>query len=181
MKRHTLKKIVSLACASSIILCSCSTISTPGDESGVSVKLGPNLALNKSFESTDNNAVWPGLTDGSWAETQQTCFATYKSAAFPKFVTVDLGTVFNLTHVNMGVPAFGSTKTVEVAVSEDGRIFSSVGRHEFAQGATQRHLFIFQAAPARYVRIAYIDNFKTKMKYDITYMFTTELEAYAAK
>jgi len=142
---------------------------------------GPNLALGKSYESSDTNTSnWGegGLTDGSWAADAQDCFATGSAARFPKHVTVDLGKTKKIGVVRLGVPEFGATKTVRVAVSRTGKTFSDVGTRTFAQKRAERVTLRFDPIPARYVRLIYEDHHAARVGFPPTFAFTTELEVY---
>lgn len=144
-------------------------------------KLGSNVAFGKPFTSSHpNSAGWLGLTDGSWAEDSTHTYATSTARRGGKFVTIDLEKTHAVTHVRMGVPAFGSTKLVVLSLGEDGSKFTPVDEYEFAQGRTQEHTFVFPSRPARYVRITYIDAYEKKIRYNIWCGFTTEVEVYAA-
>jgi lysophospholipase L1-like esterase len=80
---------------------------------------GSNLALNKKHDSSaPNTGGWDlGLVDGSWVANSAHTYATDNTANFPKTVTIDLETPANINLVFLGVPAYGSTKTIAVSVS----------------------------------------------------------------
>lgn len=142
---------------------------------------GPNLALGK-FYSCDaaNPSFWnTGLTDGLWAMRRGATFGTNNSKNFPKNVTIDLNLSAKLTHVRVGVPNFGSTKTIAVSVSYDGKRYTEVGRHDFPLGKAEVHLFKFAPTLARHIRLSYLGNHAGKSNYDPAYCFTVEVEAYA--
>ncbi|RYG71699.1 hypothetical protein EON80_04915, partial [bacterium] len=141
----------------------------------------PNLAGGKKYVSSDPNlSNWDrGLTDGSWVPGKGTTFATGSIDTFPKTVTVDLEKAQKLGYVAVGVPAFGSTKTVSVSLSTDDIAFKEVGRNVFTQGEEQKHIFQFPEAEARYVRLTYLDHYPEKKDYPVNHAFTTELAAYA--
>ncbi|OAM88036.1 discoidin domain-containing protein [Termitidicoccus mucosus] len=147
----------------------------------IPANLGSNLALAKSYECDDKNpSSWdPGLTDGLWAMRRGSTFATNRTNKFPKNVTIDLRTSARLTHVHVGVPNFGSTKTIAVSVSYDGKNFTEVGRHDFSYGKAEAHLFEFAPVLARQVRLTYLGNHAGKNRFDPAYCFTTEVEVYA--
>ncbi|MDR0903001.1 MAG: SGNH/GDSL hydrolase family protein, partial [Opitutaceae bacterium] len=90
----------------------------------------PNLALNKKWKSSaPNTQGWDkGLTDGVWVGRQPNVYGTDNKDPFPKTVTVDLETAATLGHIAIGVPDYGSTRTVAVSISKDGENFSEVGR-----------------------------------------------------
>ncbi|RYX85942.1 hypothetical protein EON83_04080 [bacterium] len=140
-----------------------------------------NLARNKTFVSSDpNKSGWDkNLTDGSWRPEKATTYASGNSETFPKNVTIDLTDPVAVGYVVVGVPGFGSTKTVAVSVSEDGTTYKEVGRYVFSVKKEEKHLFSFPEATARYVRLNYIDHYDEKVEYPITHAFTTEVEVYA--
>lgn len=145
---------------------------------------GENLALKKKYETSDPNTHnWGigGLTDGSWEAGSRTCFATNESPTFPKTATIDLEQPAPVSTVVLGVPPFGSTKTIEVSLSADGTSFTRVGRHEFPQRKEARHTFSFAPQTARYVRLTYPDNHREQVDYDPRFAFTTEVEVYARR
>ncbi len=141
-----------------------------------------NLALNKKYESSDPNKYsWGigGLTDGSWEASNKHCFASGDAAEFPKSATVDLEAATQVASVVLGVPAFGSTKTIEVSVSADGKEFKLVGTHVFLQSAADKFTYSFPAVSARFIRIGYPDHYAEKVAYPQNFVFTTEAEVYA--
>ena len=142
---------------------------------------GPNLALGKTYVASDPNVYNYGigaLTDGSWAADGHT-FATGDNAAFPKTVTIDLGSVQQIGTVIMGVPPFGSTKTVRVSISADGQRFTGVGKTTFQLRQEEKHRFSFPGTSARYVRLTYVDHYPDTVGYSPTFAFTEEVEVYA--
>ncbi|MDF9832016.1 hypothetical protein M2103_000220 [Ereboglobus sp. PH5-5] len=141
-----------------------------------------NLALGKPYTcDAPNPSNWEtGLNDGLWAMRRGATFATDRAKKFPKNVTIDLNTSAKLTHVRVGVPNFGSTKTIAVSVSYDGVNYTEVGRHDFPLGKAEAHLFEFAPTLARHVRLSYLGNHSEKVgNYDPAFCFTTEVEAYA--
>lgn len=140
-----------------------------------------NLALNKKYVSSDPNAGnWgEGLTDGSWDTQRTKTFATGNTSTFPKTVTVDLETPLSIGYIGIGVPPFGSTKTVAVEVSADNAAFTELGRYVFSQKKEEKHLFTFDAVTARYVRLKYLDTYPEQVNFQPTYVFTTEVVVYA--
>lgn len=143
---------------------------------------GPNLALHKTYSSTDPNVYnygTGGLTDGSWSGEQPHTFASGEINAFPKATTIDLGAATPVSHVRIGVPAFGSTKTIKVSLSADGVKFTDVGSHVFALAVERKHLFTFAPLNARYVRLTYPDHYEENAGYAPNFVFTTEVEVYA--
>ena len=144
--------------------------------------IGPNLALKKSYVTSDSNLYsygTGGLTDGSFSGEQPHTFATGEIDAFPKTATVDLGAIQTLALVRLGVPNFGSTKNVQLSLSEDGQKFTTVGDYQFTLRRAEKHLFHFAAMPARYVRVTYLDHYPDFNGYNANFAFSTELEAYA--
>ncbi len=146
--------------------------------------LGDNLARGCTWESSDKNTYgWDtGLTDGSLLEFPPNCYATSNTEAFPKHVTIDLKQAKTLNLVRVSVPNVGSTKTVAVSISTDGKTFREVGKHVFSLAKTETAGVTFPDAEARYVRITYLDHHdKLSGEYPNTFAFTTEVEAYRMK
>ncbi len=143
---------------------------------------GRNLALNKKYvcSAPNTHPGWAGgLVDGDWREVTGHTFATDGSPNFPKTVTIDLETPADIGLVLVGVPAFGSTKTIAVSLSTDGTNFTEVGSYVFSQKKSEKHLYSFPAASARYVRLTYLDHYDSQVGYAATFAFTTEVEVYA--
>ncbi len=143
---------------------------------------GPNLALRKPYVVSDPNVYGygtGGLTDGSWSGEQPHTFATGEINLFPKTATIDLGEVARISQINVGVPPFGSTKTIKVSVSADGQNFSEVGSRVFPLAVEKRHRFSFAPRDARFVRLTYPDHYEENAGYAPTFAFTTEVEVYA--
>ena len=143
-----------------------------------------NLARGKPYVSSDPNTnnSWKNprsLTDGSWETKAGTCFATGASREFPKHVVVDLQAVQTIGCVIAGVPPFGSTKTVLVSLSTDGKTFKKASSHTFTQKLEEKRIFLFDPQPARYIALTYQDKYDERAGYLTEFMFTTELEAYA--
>jgi lysophospholipase L1-like esterase len=147
----------------------------------VPASFGTNLARDKSWESSAPNTYgWDsGLTDGSWQGRNKNTYATDDRDTFPKNVTVDLEKIATIGHVVIGVPNFGSTKTVEVAVSADGVNFTKVGRYTFSLHNEEKRLFDFDPMSARYVRLTYVNHHDQQAGYTPTFAFTTELQVFA--
>lgn len=146
--------------------------------------LGENVARGCSWESSDkNNYGWDtGLTDGSWASFSPNCYATSNTDQFPKHVTIDLKQARTINLVSLGIPEIGSTKTVAVSVSTDGKAFREVGRHVFGIGKAERAGLSFPDAEARYIRLTYLDHHdKLAGNFPNTFAFTSEVEAYRVK
>ena len=148
---------------------------------GLPSDIGPNLAQGKPYQVSDPNVYGYGtgaLTDGSWSSQEPHTFATGEKDEFPKTATIDLGQLQNVRYVWLGVPPFGSTKTVQVSLSADGQNFAPVGTHLFSQHKEERHLF--QSAPtmARYVRVTYPDHYPDFVGYAPNFVFTTEVQVF---
>ncbi|WP_372721613.1 sialate O-acetylesterase [Novipirellula sp.] len=146
--------------------------------------LGYNLSLGCTWESSDPNAWgWnSGLTDGVWGNRNPQCFATGVSDEFPKSVTIDLKKTQPINLVRFGVPDVGSTKTVAISLSEDGKTFQEVGTHSFGQGKAERAVVAFADTTARFVRLTYLDHHSGLAGgYNNTFAFTSEVEVYRAK
>ena len=144
---------------------------------------GPNLALNKSYEVSDPNHYnygGGGLTDGSFSGEGPHTFATGDTNTFPKTATIDLGAPSAIGTIIVGIPAFGSTKTVAVSVSPDGQNFTPVGSYVFSLRREEKHTYRFAAINARYVRLTYPDHYDEEVGYTKTFAFTSEVEVYAA-
>ncbi|WPJ94206.1 GDSL-type esterase/lipase family protein [Coraliomargarita algicola] len=150
--------------------------------SSVPASLGRNLALGKSWVTNAPNTYgWDsGLTDGSWTVGKETTFATNDASDFPKHVTVDLEEAAVVGHVVIGVPQFGSTRLVEIAISADGVDFTKVGRYTFSLRKKEKRLFDFDAQSARYVRLTYLDHYDEQVGYTPSFAFTTDLQVFAA-
>ena len=78
----------------------------------------------------------------------------------------------------LGVPPFGSTKTVTVSVSKDGQNFTDVGSYVFSTRKEERHVVAFAPTSARYVRLSYPDHYPDFIGYDPKFVFTSEVEVY---
>ncbi len=142
---------------------------------------GPNLALGKPYTTSAPNQYGFGtdaLTDGSWEDTGVHTFATDDRDTFPKTATIDLGAVSKLSSVRVGMPPFGSTKTVQVSVSADGQTFTPVGSYVFTQNHAERHLYRFAPVTGRYVRLTYSDHYDAGAGYNTLFSFTSEVEVY---
>ncbi len=161
------------------------TAATPQQKISLSMVVAPegtNLALNKRYEVSDPNGYnWGigGLTDGSWETTPQHAFATGDKDAFPKTATIDLEQAARVGMVMLGVPEFGSTKNVKVAVSKDGKEFTEVGTHQFSLNKAERYTYTFAPTEARYVRVIFPDHYDEEAGYSKNFSFMTEVEVYA--
>ena len=132
------------------------------------------------LSSNPNTHGWTGgLTDGVWGNDSANCYATDENPAFPKFVTVDLGTSQNIHVVSYGTPSIGATKTVAISISEDGQTFTEVGRTSFPPKAATRAEARFEPKKARFVRATFIDNHPPQDTYGAEFGFLSELEVYA--
>lgn len=142
--------------------------------------LGRKVSGGKPHQSSNPNSHgWDlGVTDGIWGNGPPACYATDESPTFPKTVTVDLGTVQPVHAIGYGTPDVGSTKTVAVSISEDGKNFTEVGRTEFpmkkATGAQAR----FEPKQARFIRATFVDQHTGQDHYGPNFGFLSELEAY---
>ncbi len=145
-------------------------------------ELGRNVALGRSHVSSDPNPHnWnSGLTDGTWDGEAGRCFATGRKPNFPKHATIDLGTERRVHAIRIGTPAYGSTRTVSVAVSHDGGEFSEVGRQVFEPKSEGRVTLQFDARPARHVRVTFHDHHPKQDHYDPNFAFLREVEVYEA-
>ncbi len=145
--------------------------------------IGPNLALHKTYVSSDPNpSGWDGgLTDGSWAPGAGTTFASGIQDTFPKSVTIDLEKPEKLAYILTGVPSFGSTRTIIVSLSNDNKIFTKAGECIFPQGNAMKHLYAFPPTEARYIQLTYPDHYESALQFPPTYVFTSEVEAYGPK
>jgi lysophospholipase L1-like esterase len=161
---------------------------TPGDVSDsappdpvMPPELGPNLALNKKYVSSNPNPNgWnSGLTDGSWTPAGGTTYATDDQPQFPKTVTIDLEKPEIIGYVLVGAPPFGATKKIEISLSTDNQTFTPIGGYTFPQNVAVKHLFTCNPATARYLRLTYINHYPTSAQFDPYYVFTTEVEVYA--
>jgi sialate O-acetylesterase len=142
--------------------------------------LGSNVSAGKTFNSSDPNTHgWNGLTDGSWGNVSSNCYATDVAPTFPKTVTVDLGVDTPVHVLRYGTPDIGTTKTVAVSISEDGKTFTEVGRTVFPPKKATQAEARFASRKARYVRATFIDHYPKQDNYDENYAFLSELEAYA--
>ena len=143
--------------------------------------LGDKVSGGKPFESSHPNTNgWnTGVTDGNWGSSPPHCYATDETPTFPKTVTVDLGNVQQIHAIGYGTPEVGSTRTIAVSISEDGKNFTEVGRNAFpakkATGARAR----FQPAPARFIRATFVDHYSQQDSFSDNFGFLSELEAYA--
>ncbi|WP_052572728.1 sialate O-acetylesterase [Haloferula sp. BvORR071] len=142
--------------------------------------MGRNVARQRPFTSSDpNRSGWDsGLTDGNWWSGAGTCFATGASDQFPKYVTIDLGRSRPVQAVRFGVPGFGSTKTVVISLSEDGKEFQEAGKQEFAGKTETRKELRFDKRNARFVRATFPDHHERQDNYSENHSFLSELEVY---
>jgi sialate O-acetylesterase len=142
--------------------------------------LGKKVSGGKPHVSSHPNPYdWNGgVTDGTWGNNSQNCYATDQSPTFPKTVTVDLGSVRTLHAVLYGTPDVGATKTVAVSISEDGKTFTEVGRTDFPPKQATRAEARFKPSKARYVRATFLENHPAQDHYGAGFSFLSELEAY---
>ena len=145
-------------------------------------RAGANLARGKAYVCSDPNGYnygIGGLTDGSWGADPAHCFASGDKDAFPKTVTIDLQQAAPVALVEVGVPPFGSTKTIGVSVSADGTNFTDVGTYVFSLRREEKHLFAFPPTPAQFVRLTYPDHYAAGVNFSPNFAFTTECQVYA--
>jgi hypothetical protein len=121
-----------------------------------------------------------GLTDGDWPGPAATVFATGLKPQFPKHVTIDLGQARTLRAVRLGVPTFGATESVAVAVGEAVDSLSEIGRHDFVPKADQCKMLRFTPRQARHVRVAFLGNHPQQDNFDAGFCFLREAEAFEA-
>jgi sialate O-acetylesterase len=146
--------------------------------------LGSNFARDCKWESSDKNTYgWDtGLTDGSWASFNPNSYATGNSDTFPKHVTIDLKQPQTVNLIRLGSPEIGSTKTVAVSISTDGKTFREVGKHAFTLAKAERAALPFPDAEARYIRLTYVDHHAQQAgNFPNVFAFTTEVEAYRVR
>ncbi len=146
--------------------------------------MGENLAKGCTWESSDKNTYgWDvGLTDGSTLSYPPNCYATNITDQFPKHVTVDLKKAQPINLVRVSVPEIGSTKTIAVSISTDGKEFKEVGRHAYTLAKAESAAYPFPEAEARYVRITYLDHHAQQAgEFPNTFAFTSEVEAFKTK
>lgn len=139
---------------------------------------GDNVARGRKFESSDPNKWWNGLTDGSWGETYRNTYSTGTSDVFPKWVTIELGGNKKVAAVRLGVPSYGSTSTVEIGLSKNGKKFTDVGEVTFAQGIANRRTLRIEPKFAKYVRLVFRDRHPKRVVHDPNTLFLTEVEVY---
>jgi sialate O-acetylesterase len=150
----------------------------------VDADLGANFARDCPWVSSDKNTHgWDtGLTDGSWAPRAPNSYATGNADALPKHVTIDLKQTRTLNLIRFGTPEIGSTKTVAVSLSTDGKSFREVGKHVFTLGKAEQAAIAFADTEARHVRLTYLDRHAQQAGgFPNTFAFTTEVEAYRVK
>jgi sialate O-acetylesterase len=143
--------------------------------------LGHKVSAGKPFESSHPNTYgWnTGLTDGIWGSAPPNCYATNDAPDFPKTVTVDLGSLQTLHAISYGTPTVGSTKTVVISISEDGKNFTEVAHNEIPAKKASTTLARFQPAKARFIRATFVDHHPQQDNLSENFCFLSELEAYA--
>jgi sialate O-acetylesterase len=150
----------------------------------VDTDLGVNFALGSTVTSSHPNKFgWDsGLTDGSWGNNPPHCYATGAETDLPKTATAQLKQKQSINQVRMGAPPFGSTKTIVVSISSDGKDFREVGKQEFLLGKGGKAQINFPAAEVSHIRLTYPDKHEgTAGSYPNTFAFTTDLQAYLIK
>lgn len=144
------------------------------------VPTGRNYALNAKYQASDphRDKRWAaGLTDGSWAADRDHCFSTF-NGGFPKHVLIDLGARRSIACIRLGVPPYGSTKSIRIEVSRSAVRYRKVVEHSFRQRCTQRVAFWFKPSDVRFIRLTYLDAHAEFVGIDPRQMLTTEIEAY---
>ena len=140
-----------------------------------------NVAQGKPYVSSDKNPWgWDiGLTDGSFGRAAGTCYATKNSNSFPKNVVIDLKDSSPIKDIVVGVPPFGSTKTVNVSLSGDGKEFTPAGTLEFTQEKEERKTINLPSpVNARFIKLEFPDNHKKQVGYDANFIFISEVMAF---
>lgn len=146
--------------------------------------VGKNLSRGKAFVSShENQHGWnTGVTDGAYGDAAPQAYATSEAEGFPKHVTVDLGAIEQVALIRFGVPKVGSTKTIAISVSSDGKTFEEVGRHDFAPLTNARTDLRIDAKPVRFVRATFVANHEKQQDgFSLNFGFLSELEAFAGK
>lgn len=144
--------------------------------------VGKLVSRNKPYycDAPNINGWSSGLTDGSWKSHTNHCFATNDAEQFPKSVTIDLEELHPVTAIKFGLPPFGSTKTIQVSLSRDGKKFNSIGQHSFPLKSNRRsHLMRCEATPARYVKFTFTENHSKEIEFSPFLCFLTEAEIYS--
>lgn len=143
--------------------------------------LGRKVSNGKPHVSSHpNTRGWDlGLTDGRWGNAVPHCYATQDSADFPKSVTVDLGNSQAIHIIRYGTPNVGSTKTIAVSISEDGKTYTEVGRNDFPAKKAGVAEARFEPKAARYIRASFLGNHPQQDNYSANFGFLSELEVYA--
>ena len=82
--------------------------------------------------------------------------------------------------MTVGVPPFGSTKTI-AGLGQRGRTRPSPpsARYAFPQRREEKHLFTFAPTRTQFVRLTYPDHYDEAVDYNNTFAFTTECQVYA--
>ncbi|PAW60557.1 MAG: hypothetical protein B9S37_08660 [Verrucomicrobiia bacterium Tous-C3TDCM] len=146
--------------------------------------IGKNLSAGKPFISShENQHGWnTGVTDGVYGDAAPQAYATSEAADFPKHLTVDLGSEETVALVRFGVPKVGSTKTIAISLSTDGKTFQEIGRSDFAAATQARRDMRVSAQKARYIRATFVGNHEKQYdNFSKNFGFLSELEAFAPK
>lgn len=142
-----------------------------------------NLALNRPFRcSVTILTGWDGLTDGvTESDSAPGCFATANVDSFPRYITVDLGAICQISRVAVHNSANGNTKQISIECSTDNLKY---------QPLRQAFIFIdheamvlqheFKQRQARYVRITLYDSWKAGLGGD-NCLFLRELEVFGQR
>jgi len=140
-----------------------------------------NVALDKPYTTTDENQWgWnPGLTDGNFGEEAISCFATSNTPKFPKSVTIDLQKECDLGVILVGKPSIGSTKTVNVLLSSDGKEFKQVGSNVFNLKKAEKKIFTLNpVVKAKFIKLEFPDHHQESEKYDSNFIFISDVQAF---
>ncbi len=143
---------------------------------------GGNLAHQRPYTETDPNRFGynTGLTDGvKDSDKRPAVYATGAGETYPKLTTIDLGAQQQVGRVVVYNSKDGSTRTVSVALSDDGGQFEEIGRHEFAQGEGASHEYRCEPRPARYVRLSFLDSWLNETHGSKHFVFLREVEVFA--
>lgn len=115
-----------------------------------------NIALNRAFRcSVPILEGWTGLVDGNkHTDTAPGCFATANVAKFPKFITIDLGTLCKIKQVVVYNSANGNTRKISIECSKDGENFDTLREaYIFPDRHAMKSSHQFSPRKARFVRL----------------------------
>ena len=139
-----------------------------------------NIALHRVYRcSVPLLTGWTGLVDGNRkADTAPECFATANVEKFPRYLTVDLGTICTINRVVVYNSGNGNTKKVSLECSPDSK-----GYTKLRQGfifPNHRPLALsheFKPRKARYVRLTMYDSWGDGLGGE-NCLFLREVEVY---